>query len=98
MVRPRFSFPLPHDVDAAPQLVTVALMHAALVATGCALDSAHPVLVLTRRPDKGCPRLSDTEHLAQLVILAADELAERLDDYTAALANDGIASDDILPF
>jgi hypothetical protein len=88
--------PLPYDLDRSPQLVTVATTHAALVAIQLALERAHPLLAATRLPARNPPELSDVEHFAQLAVYAAEELAERLDDYAAALERD--LADDLLPF
>lgn len=83
--------PLAHDGD-APQLVVTNVTHAALAATSRALHRAHPILAAlgpnARPPPFAAHELSDAEHLAQLVLLAVDELAERLDDYAACLAGD----------
>jgi hypothetical protein len=89
--------PLSYDIDRAPQLVTVATTHAALAAIQLALERAHPVLPALRLSGAGTRELSDAEHLAQLVICAANELAERLDDYAAALEGD-LDDDSLLPF
>ena len=89
--------PISHDLDRAPQLVTVATTHAALVAIQLALERAHPVLAATRLPGASPPELSDVEHHAQLAVSVADELAERLDDYAAALEGD-LDDDSLLPF
>jgi hypothetical protein len=92
------ALPIPpsYDVDRAPQLISVAMLHAALVAIELALERAHPIL-----PHLGAAgsiiELSDSEHLAQLAILAAEELAERLHDYAASLEAD-VDPDDLLPF
>ena len=88
--------PISYDLDRAPQLVTVATTHAALAAIQLALEGAHPLLAATRLPGKRRPDLSDVEHLAQLALSVADELAERLHDYAAALEGD--LDDDLLPF
>lgn len=70
------------DVEAAPHLVTVALAHAAIAATHCALDAAHPILALASRGT--VPELTDAEHFAALILHVSDQLAELLDDYVAA--------------
>ncbi len=90
--------PITHDIDKAPQLVTVATAHAVLAAIQLALERAHPILAAIRSVQKPVPVLSDSEHLAQMAILTADELAERLDDYAAALENDDCIEDELLPF
>lgn len=89
--------PVSYDLDRAPQLVTVATTHAALVAIQLALERAHPLLTATRFAGGSPPELCDVEHLAQLALRTADELAERLDDYAAALEGD-LDDDDLLPF
>jgi hypothetical protein len=90
-----------YDADTEPQLVVANLAHATLVATSCALHRAHPILGTLRPGWDRAPfarhELSDSEHLAQLVLLAIDELAERLDDYAASLDDNAVA-DDLLPF
>lgn len=89
--------PVSYDLDRAPQLVTVATTHAALVAIQLALERAHPLLTATRLAGGPAPELSDVEHFAQLALCTADELAARLDDYAAALEGD-LDDDDLLPF
>jgi hypothetical protein len=90
-----------YDADTEPQLLVANLAHATLAATSCALHRAHPILGALRPGWDRAPfarhELSDSEHLAQLVLLAIDELAERLDDYAASLDDNAVA-DDILPF
>lgn len=81
--------PITHDLDKSPQLVTVAAAHAVLAAVQLALERAHPILATLRAARPTTPELSDAEHLAQLAVLSVDELAERLDDYAAALEADG---------
>ena len=100
MNRPTRYLPIPitHDIDKAPQLVTVATAHAVLAAIQLALERAHPVLAAVRSVRTPIPALSDSEHLAQMAILTADELAERLDDYAAALEEDGALESELLPF
>jgi len=78
-----FSLPSVFDLGAPPHLVTVALAHAAIAATHCALDLAHPVLALTARPGGTPPELTDAEHFAAMILVVSDELAELLDDYAA---------------
>ena len=95
--RSSIAFPLPLDVDLAPQLIAVTLAQASLAAMHRALDSAHPVLALANVPGK-CPTLSDSEHYAMLVLDAGNELAKRLADYAAAIAQDNLDPDDDLPF
>jgi hypothetical protein len=97
-MKPSLALPIPpsYDLDSAPQLISVAMVHAALGAIQLALERAHPVL-----PRLGATgpaiELSDSEHLAQVAILAADELAERLHDYAASLEGE-FDPDDLLPF
>jgi hypothetical protein len=86
-----------HDIDTSPQLLTVATTHAALAAVQMALERAHPMLAALRSTRTTPIKLSDAEHLAQLVLVVADELAERLDDYAAALEGDA-DFEDLLPF
>lgn len=87
--------PITHDLDRSPQLVTVATAQAVLAAIQLTLDRAHPILAIPRSRDAPGPELSDAEHFAQLAVLAAEDLAERLADYAAALERD---HDDPLPF
>ena len=94
--------PVAHDAD-APQLVVTKLTNAALAATYRALHRAHPILAAlgpnARRAPFAEHELSDSEHLAQLVLLAVDELAERLDDYAACVASDDDdIAEDTFPF
>lgn len=89
--------PLSHDIDRAPQLVTVAMTQAVLAAIQLALERAHPVLAVLGSPGAQAVELSDAEHFAQLAILVIDDLAEHLDDYAAALEGD-VDHDDLLPF
>ena len=89
--------PITHDLDKDPQLVTVATAQAVLAAIQLALERAHPILAAIRSVRTPNTELSDSEHLAQMAILTADELSERLDDYAAALENDS-ADDELLPF
>jgi hypothetical protein len=79
--RPRIPYPDPHDVDAAPQLLVVALADAALLAVERALDSAHPILASTRRADPLPPLMLSTERLAIQVLDATDQLAALLREY-----------------
>jgi hypothetical protein len=92
--------PITHDLERAPQLVTVATAHAVLAAIQLALERAHPILTSLRSIRTSRVELSDTEHLAQAALLTADELAERLDDYAAALEADGgdEHESELLPF
>lgn len=95
---PCITFPLPHDVDLAPQLIAVTLAQAALAATHRAIDSAHPVLALTARLDLN-PNLTDSEHFATLVLHVGNQLAAILSDYAAAVVRDNRDSnDDAFPF
>jgi hypothetical protein len=72
------------EINAAPQLVTVALAHAAIAATHCALGAAHPILALAARPGGALRELTDAEHFAALILHVSDQLAELLDDYAAS--------------
>ena len=65
--------PFPHDIDLAPQLVTVSLVQAALAAMPLALGSAHPVLAITW-PDVPVPDLSDPEQHGALVLHVSSQL------------------------
>ena len=71
-----------------------------LAAIQLALERAHPVLATLHSVRASSTELSDAEHLAQLAVLAADELAERLDDYAAALEcdSDDDRESELLPF
>jgi hypothetical protein len=89
--------PITHDLDRAPQLLTVATAQAALAAVQLALERAHPILAAFRTVRPSHPDLSDPEHLAQIALLSAHELSGRLDDYAAALQSDD-DHDDLLPF
>ena len=89
--------PITHDLERSPQLVTVATAQAVLAAIQLALERAHPVLAALRSVRISKTELSDAEHLAQLAVLTADELAERLDDYAASLESDDHESE-LLPF
>ena len=71
------------DIDAAPHLVTVALAHAAIAVTHCALDAAHPILAFAARPGGALRELTDAEHFAALILHVSDQLTELLDDYAA---------------
>lgn len=95
--RPDVIFPFPHDVDIAPQLLTVTVAQAALAAVHRALDSAHPVLALANVPGK-CPSVTDSEHRALLVLDGANQLALLLDDYAAAVVEDNLDPEDHHPF
>ena len=95
--RTSISFPFPIDVDLAPQLIAVTLAQAALAATHRAIDSAHPVIALASVPGK-CPQLSDSEHLALLVLETGNQLAILLADYAAAVIQHNLEADDDDPF
>ena len=95
--RPSVALPFPHDVDVAPQLLVVALAQAALAAAHRAIDSAHPALALAAVPGN-CPELTDSEHLAMLILEAGNQLANLLADYAAAVVQDNLEPDDDLPF
>jgi hypothetical protein len=91
--------PITHDLERSPQLVTIATAQAVLAAVQLALERAHPILASLRSVRVSSVELADTEHLAQLAVLTANELAERLDDYAAALEVDGSdLESDLLPF
>ena len=90
--------PITHDLDRSPQLVTVATAQAVLAAIQLALERAHPILAALHSARIASTELSDAEHLAQLVVLTADELAERLDDYAAALEGEDPDESERLPF
>lgn len=97
-MKPARALPIPpsYDLDTAPQLISVAMLHAALGAIHLALERAHPILARIG-PNGHALELSDSEHLAQVALLAADELAERLHDYAASLEAE-LDPDDLLPF
>ena len=95
--RPAVIFPFPHDVDVAPQLLVVTLAHAALAAAHRAIDSAHPVLALAAVPGK-CPSLTDSEHLAMLILETGNHLANLLADYASAVVEDNLDPEDDVPF
>ncbi len=97
-MKPSRALPIPpsYDLDAAPQLISVAMVHAALGAIQLALERAHPVLARIL-PTGHAIELSDPEHLALVASLAANELAERLHDYAASLEGE-LDPDDLLPF
>ncbi len=80
--------PAPDDVEAAPQLLVVALADAALLAVQRALDSAHPILAATKRLDRPPPILITTEHLAIQILDATAELAALLRDYSDSVRFD----------
>lgn len=71
------------EIDAAPHLVTLALAHAAIAATHCTLDAAHPILALAARPGGALRELTDAEHFAALILHVSDQFTELLDDYAA---------------
>jgi hypothetical protein len=74
-------YPDPLEVDAAPQLLVVALADAALLAVERALDSAHPILAATQRTDRQPPLLLSTERVAIQVCEASAQLAALLREY-----------------
>jgi hypothetical protein len=90
-------FPFPLDIDLAPQLIAVTLAQAALVATHRAIDSAHPALALSTVPGE-CPNLTDSEHLAVLVLEAGNQLALLLADYASAVVQYNLEANDDDPF
>lgn len=94
--RSSVAFPFPHDVDVAPQLLVLTLLQATLAAAHRALDSAHPVLALTSAPGEN-PALSDSEHLAILVLEAGNQLATLLSEYAVTVVRETL-DDDNLPF
>jgi hypothetical protein len=79
--RPTIPCPDSHDVDAAPQLLVVALADAALLALERALDSAHPILAATRPTDRPSPLLLSTERVAIEVLEANAQLTALLREY-----------------
>jgi hypothetical protein len=79
--RQTLPYPDPHDVDAAPQLLVVAVADAALLAVERALDSAHPILTATQRADREPPFLLSTERVAIQVREATTQLAALLREY-----------------
>jgi len=79
--RQTIPYPAPHNIDAAPQLLVVALADAALLAVERALDSAHPILAATRRADRQPVLLLSTERLAIQVIDATAQLSAVLREY-----------------
>ena len=95
--RPAVSFPFPHDVDVAPQLLTITVAQAALAAVHRAIDSAHPVLSLANVPGE-CPVLNDSEHRAMLVLDAGNQLANLLADYAVAVVEENRDPEDGVPF
>ena len=90
---PSVPFPFPHDVDLAPHLLVVTLAQTALAAAHRALDSAHPVLALAATGHDP-PVLTDSEHLAVLVIEAGNHLANLLAAYAATVVQDHLALDE----
>lgn len=94
----------PHETDVAPQLVVVALAHAALEALDRALETAHPGLDAATQWTSNLElaavahRLSPPERRALSVVRAAVRLAARLDDYDAAVVRHNAARDDAFPF
>jgi hypothetical protein len=79
--RPRIPYPAPDHVDAAPQTLVVAFADAALLAVERALDSAHPILAVTRHPDGQTRRLLSTERVAIQILEATAQLADLLREY-----------------
>jgi hypothetical protein len=86
--RQTLPYPDPDDVDAAPQLLIVALADAALFGVQRALDSAHPVLAAIKRHDRKSPLLLATDRLAIHVLDATADLAALLRDYADAVRFD----------
>jgi hypothetical protein len=80
--------PAPHDVDAAPQLVVVALADAALLALVRALDLAHPILATNERCAPPLPELTQTERCALEIVDVAELLAEAFERYDMSVACD----------
>ena len=80
-----------------PQLLVIALAQTALAASHRALESAHPILGTTPR-QTSFPAVTDCEHFAILVMHAASQLAELLSEYSAAVIQENIDSDDDSPF
>jgi hypothetical protein len=95
--RPSIAFPFPHEVDLAPQLLLITLAQAALAATHRALDSAHPILTFAKVPGERS-QLTDSEHLAMLLLEAGNRLSTLLADYAAAVVHDSYTPDDDPPF
>jgi hypothetical protein len=93
-------YPDPDDLDAAPQLLVVALADAALRAVERAFDSAHPILAATRRTEQHSPLLVSTERVAIEVLDAAHQLADLLRHYDAAVRFDleDLDDDPVDPF
>jgi hypothetical protein len=79
--RQTIPYPEPDEVDAAPQLLVVALADAALLAVERALDCAHPILAATRRADRRPILLLSTERLAIQVLEATAQLTAVLREY-----------------
>jgi hypothetical protein len=79
--RQSIPYPAPDDIDAAPQLLVVALADAALLAVERALDSAHPILAATRRAHPQPILLLSTERVAIQVLEAAAQLTAVLREY-----------------
>ena len=95
--RSTVALPLPLEVDLAPQLLVIALAQTALAASHRALESAHPILGTTPR-QTSFPAVTDCEHFAILVMHAASQLAEPFSEYSAAVIQENIDSDDDSPF
>ena len=91
--RSNIALPFSHDVDVAPQLVTVCLAQAALAATHRALDSAHPMIAVPSR-DHWQPQLTDSEHLAVIILHVSNHLAQLLYEYAAIIVRDNAPDDD----
>jgi len=89
LTRPAIPYPDPDDVDAAPQLLVVALADAALRALDRSLDSAHPVLGADKRPGSNPPPLLlTTERLAIELLDAVAQLGALLHDYADSVRLD----------
>jgi hypothetical protein len=98
--RKAIPYPAPNDVDAAPQLLVIALADAGLSAVERALDSAHPILAATQRRDGEHPLLLTSERLAVQVLHATTQLAALLRDYTYSVRFDieDLDDDSLDPF
>lgn len=88
---------LPHLPRRAPQVVVANHTHIALANTYRALQRAHPILGELAPAASGwsfaTPELSDAEHFAALVLVAIEELVDRLDDYAASLESENDAAE-----
>ncbi|HTQ46388.1 MAG TPA: hypothetical protein VMI75_26710 [Polyangiaceae bacterium] len=92
--RSSIPYPAPDDLDAAPQMLVVALADAALLAVERALDSAHPILAATRLPNPRTRLLLSTESVAVQVLDATAQLAALLREYLDSVRFDLADLDD----